>query len=63
MAEELKTGVHSPAQKVQPPLWKEVDAMTEKEQMTITIFPTVQGACGNAGSFPLYFTGRKDERL
>ena len=37
MAEELRSGVHSPTRKLQPPLWKEVDAMTEKEQMTILI--------------------------
>ncbi|NBH79043.1 hypothetical protein D3Z52_12875 [Clostridiaceae bacterium] len=37
MAEEIKSGTHSPARKSQPPLWKEVDGMTEKEQMTMLI--------------------------
>lgn len=31
MAEEIKSGVHSSAQKIQRPLWKEVDTMTESE--------------------------------
>lgn len=37
MAENTKTGVHFSAQKSQAPLWKEVDAMTEKEQTTMLI--------------------------
>lgn len=37
MGEELNAKVHSPTRKLQPPLWKEVDAMTEKEQMTMLI--------------------------
>lgn len=37
MAEEIKNGAQSSAQKKQPPLWKEVDGMTEKEQMTMLI--------------------------
>lgn len=36
MAEKI-TGVHQSAQKTQAPLWKEVDAMTEKEQTTMLI--------------------------
>ena len=37
MAEEIKSSIHSPAQKKQPPLWKEVNDMTDKEQMTMLI--------------------------
>lgn len=32
-----KNGIRPSAQKSQGPLWKEVDAMTEKEQMTMLI--------------------------
>lgn len=37
MSEELKVGTHAPAQKPQPPLWKEVSDMSDKEQMTMLI--------------------------
>lgn len=37
MTEEVKNDVHSPAQKKQPPLWKEVNNVTDKEQMTMLI--------------------------
>lgn len=33
----MADGIRSSAQKMQRPLWKEVDAMTEKEQMTMLI--------------------------
>ncbi len=44
MTEELKVGVRSSAQKMQPPLWKEVDTMTDKEQtnMLIDIYTNLQ---------------------
>lgn len=31
MAEEIKSGAQSSAQKKQPPLWKEVNDMSDKE--------------------------------
>ena len=37
MAEEIKSGTQSSAQKKQPPLWKEVNDMSDKEQMTMLI--------------------------
>ena len=37
MAEEMKSNVHSPAQKKQPPSWEEVNGMTEKEQAAMLI--------------------------
>lgn len=37
MAEEIKREVQSFAQKKQPPLWKEVNNMSDKEQLTMLI--------------------------
>ena len=37
MAEEIKSGAQSSAQKKQPPLWKEVNDMSDKEQLTMLI--------------------------
>lgn len=37
MTEELKVGICSPARNLQPPLWKEVNDMSDKEQMTMLI--------------------------
>ena len=37
MAEEIKSGTQSSAQKKQPPLWKEVSDMSDKEQMSMLI--------------------------
>lgn len=37
MAEEIKSGTQSSAQKKQPPLWKEVSDMTDKEQTNMLI--------------------------
>jgi len=44
MTEELKVGVRSPARNLQRPLWKEVSAMTDKEQtnMLIDIYTNLQ---------------------
>ncbi len=37
MAEEIKSGTQSSAQKKQPPLWKGVSDMTDKEQTNMLI--------------------------
>lgn len=37
MTEAIKSGVPTSAQKKQPPLWKEVSDMSDKEQMTTLI--------------------------
>lgn len=37
MAEEVRSGVHSPARKLQRPLRKEVNDMSDKEQLTMLI--------------------------
>ena len=44
MAEEVRSGVHSPARKLQRPLRKEVNAMTDREQtaMLIDIYTNLQ---------------------
>ena len=44
MAEEIKSGTQSSAQKKQPPLWKGVSDMTDKEQtnMLIDIYTNLQ---------------------
>ena len=34
---ETTTDVHSPSRNLQRPLWKEVDAMTDKEQISMLI--------------------------
>lgn len=33
----VRTGAHSPAQKIQPPLWKEVNTVTDREQTNVLI--------------------------
>ena len=40
----MSDGIHSSAQKMQRPLWKEVDTMTDKEQtnMLIDIYTNLQ---------------------
>lgn len=44
MNEQIGAGVHSPAQKMQAPLWKEVETMTDREQtnMLIDIYANLQ---------------------
>lgn len=44
MNKQLGAGVQSPARNLQRPLWKEVDAMTDKEQtnMLIDIYANLQ---------------------